>query len=149
MKQTISYSWSKFDNDIIFLYQKILSQHWIPDYIVGVKRGGLVPAIKLSHLLSKPMIMMSYQLRDSIDNSIRLLEAQTLPKDKNVLIVDDICDSGETITDIIQKFIEEGFNSVKTCALYFNDKQSFNIDFFANIIDRNTNAQWIIFPWEQ
>lgn len=149
MEQTISYSWSKFDNDIIWLYEKIISQNWIPDYIVGVKRGGLIPAIKLSHLLSKPMIMMSYQLRDSIDNSIKLLEAQSLPKDKNVLIVDDICDSGETISDIVTKFLEEGFNSVKTCALYFNDKQSFTIDFFANTINRDIDSQWITFPWEK
>ena len=63
-KDKIFYSWQDFDESIEILTNYITMSGWTPDYIVGVKRGGLVPAIKLSHVFDKPLIMMSCQLRD-------------------------------------------------------------------------------------
>ena len=69
--EKIIYTWKDFDDDINLVTDKINSSLWTPDYIVGVKRGGLIPAIKLSHIFNKPLIMMSCQLRDSNDNEIK------------------------------------------------------------------------------
>ena len=38
---------------------------WKPDYIVGLTRGGLVPAAMLSHYLEVPMETLKVSLRDS------------------------------------------------------------------------------------
>lgn len=142
------YSWQDFDQDIKFLYANILASKWIPEYIVGVKRGGLIPAIKLSHLLNKPMVMMSCQLRDFTDNSIKLLEAEYLPKNQNILIVDDICDSGDTLSQIIIAFMQKGHYSLKTSALFYNTEQSFFVDYKARSLNRTKQKDWIVFPWE-
>lgn len=150
MNQTL-YSWQEFDIDVLEILEQIYNSGWVPDYIVGVKRGGLVPAIKLSHYLKKPMIMMSCQLRDSKDTEVRLYEVEEIPKDKNILIVDDMCDSGVTLSQIILKFISNGFihiDNIKTCALIYNTKQNFIVDYSARNIDRDKNKDWIIFPWE-
>ena len=150
MNSNIKYTWDLFDQDIKSIIDQIHFSEWIPDYIVGVKRGGLIPAIKLSHSINKPMIMMSCQLRDSQDNEVRLYEVEEISKDKNILIVDDICDSGITLSQIILKFIANGFdiNNLKTCALFYNSEQNFTVDYFTRKLKRSVNTEWIHFPWE-
>lgn len=144
----VSYSWDNFDDDINILTNYIRSSSWIPDYIVGVKRGGLIPAIKLSHVFNKPLIMMGCQLRDSKDNEVRLYEVEEIPKNKNVLIVDDICDSGTTFQKIANQLSMEGFSNIKTCSLIYNFSQDFRIDYCARELDRYRDTRWIMFPWE-
>lgn len=146
----ISYSWQDFDQDIVSIVNQIKDSLWIPDYIVGVKRGGLIPAIKLSHILDKPMIMMSCQLRDSKDTEVRLYEVEEIPTDKKILIVDDICDSGVTLSKIILQFYVNAFSiyNVKTCSLFYNGEQNFIVDYAARNWNRSTNKEWIVFPWE-
>ena len=144
----VFYSWSDFDDDIFILTNYINANQWLPDYIVGVKRGGLIPAIKLSHIFNKPLIMMSCQLRDNTDNEVRLYEVEEIPKDKNILIVDDICDSGVTLTKIVHELIMNGFANIKTCSLVYNTSQDFRTDYYSQEIDRNNDKRWIIFPWE-
>lgn len=144
------YTWQDFDKDILEISEQINYRLWIPDYIVGVKRGGLIPAIKLSHILNKPMIMMSCQLRDSKDTEVRLYEVEEIPKNQNILIVDDMCDSGLTLSQIMLKFIYNGFdiNNIRTCALFYNTEQNFVVDYLARSLDRSHNTEWITFPWE-
>ena len=144
------YTWSDFDNDILDISKQLQDAEWVPDYIVGVKRGGLIPAVKLSHIFNKPLIMMSCQLRDSNDKEVRLYEVEEISNDKKVLIVDDICDSGITMSQIILKFYSNGFNidNIKTSSLLYNKSQKFVVDYYAKNIDRSTDKRWIIFPWE-
>lgn len=149
MIKQINYSWSDFDADTIGIEQQLRYTGWIPDYIVGVKRGGLIPAIRLSHIFNKPLIMMSCQLRDSEDHEVRLYEVKELPKDKNVLIVDDICDSGETLQKITKELIANDFENIRTCSLWHNTAQYFKTDYTVNTIDRSKDTRWIIFPWEK
>lgn len=141
-------SWRDFDNYVSSIFNQLQSSKWIPDYIVGVKRGGLIPAIKLSHMLDKPLIMMSCQLRDDVDNRVKLLEVESLSKDKKILIIDDICDSGSTLQKIIEETQNYGFLNVKVGALYYNTFQTFKIDYCSKTIDRSYDKRWIIFPWE-
>jgi hypoxanthine phosphoribosyltransferase len=141
------YNWFNFDEDVIKLATKI-SEDWMPDYVAGVKRGGIIPAVKLSHLLGKPLIVISCQLRDNEDREVKLLEAEKLPKNKKILVVDDICDSGETFDKIAYKLKSYGFNEIKCCSLFYNESQAFLIDFKANLIDRSKDDRWIVFPWE-
>jgi hypoxanthine phosphoribosyltransferase len=144
------YNWSDFDNDILDISKQLQDKQWVPDYIVGVKRGGLIPAVKLSHIFNKPLIMMSCQLRDSDDKEVRLYEVEEISNDKKVLIVDDICDSGITMSQIILKFYSNGFNidNIKTSSLIYNTSQKFVVDYYAKDIDRSHDERWIIFPWE-
>lgn len=147
----ISYSWNDFDADISVIYNQLIDSGWMPDYIVGVKRGGLIPAVKLSHILDKPLIMMSCQLRDSEDKEVRLYEVEEIPKDKKILIVDDICDSGITLSQIIIKFYANGFSidNIKTCSMIFNTEQQFVVDYYARDLNRSIDDRWIMFPWEK
>ena len=39
---------------------------WIPDYVVGIPRGGLLPAVMFSHFLNRPMVIQDVRLRDNV-----------------------------------------------------------------------------------
>lgn len=145
----IIYSWDEFETDIKTIQSKIIASNYNPDYIVGIKRGGLVPAVKLSHLLNKPMILISCQLRDNNDHEIKMLEAEQLPRNKNILIIDDICDAGETLHKITVEFMKNQFCNVKTCVLYHNTAQKFHTDYYAKTINRSKDERWIHFPWDE
>ena len=93
--------------------------NWIPDYIVGLTRGGLVPATMLSHYIGVPMNTLNVSLRDNdLGPESNLWMAEDAfgyvnwegelpaPLDrvtsdpalrKKILIVDDINDSGNTL----------------------------------------------------
>ncbi len=48
-------------NDII---RQLIIDDFKPDYIVGLTRGGLVPALMLSHYLKVPMHTLKVSMRD-------------------------------------------------------------------------------------
>ena len=86
------------------------------DSIHGIKRGGLIPAVMISHQLNLPW---TYEI---------------FP---NTLVVDDICDSGETL---------HNYAGVYTAVLYYKPHTSI---FKPSICGKIHNGdEWIIFPWE-
>lgn len=141
------YSWSELAPDIKSIISQINYSSWFPDFIVGIKRGGLVPATILSHYLNLPMLVVSCQIRDG-KSSVDLVEVDQRLKNRKVLLVDDICDEGKTLFKIINEFKEIGITDCKTCTLFFNIRQNFNVDFKAKKIDRFEDNSWIVFPWE-
>ena len=124
---------------------------WQPDYIVAIARGGLVPSTYLSHMLGVPMKCITWQLRDG---SIReSLPWHALEPNSQILIVDDINDSGNTFSEILQDIREKNRVSaqklkqnVKTAALWERSSSKFRVDFSMNTTDTDN---WITFPWEQ
>lgn len=113
--------------------------------IVALSRGGLVPGVILSHLLDIPVYPVSYSSKRGRGDDKNHLNA--LPHlEENILIVDDICDSGWTISEVSAHYRRS--TDVMTAALYFKEggDASFIPDIYVHKIDRDT--PWIIFPWE-
>jgi hypoxanthine phosphoribosyltransferase len=144
----IFYSWDEFKADIHLITSQMHDSGWFPNVVVGIKRGGLVPAVTLSHHMNVPMLVASCQLRDGNPN-IDLSEIIKLDYNNKILLVDDICDSGETFKQVIHQFNKIGFKNIKSCSIFYNIRQSFYVDFKAKKIDRQENKKWIIFPWER
>lgn len=142
------YHWDDFRKDILFIISQIYSSSWMPELVVGIKRGGLVPAVSLSHHLQLPLYLTSYQLRDG-KQKLDLLEVTQELAGKKVLLVDDICDSGETFEKMILEMNSIGITNVKSCSIFFNIRQKFIVDFKAIKIDRDKDNNWIVFPWER
>jgi len=146
---TIKYSWDEFEFDISSLLLWLTYIEYKPNYIVGVVRGGAVPAIKLSHKLKIPVKLVEWSTRDSGYRDIKTLEtiAASIKRDKNVLIVDDICDSGKTISELKYN-IGLGSDRIKWCSLWHNPSSKMNMDWYARCIDRTVDERWVIMPWE-
>ena len=102
--------------------QEILRQmhldHFRPDYVVGITRGGVIPAVMISHYLKVPMYALDISLRDNVQQGpesncwmasdafgalqpeeVELVKSRwDVNKRKKILIVEDINDSGATLT---------------------------------------------------
>ena len=95
------YKWNEMRRDVNTLCREILLDGFNPEVIVGLSRGGLTPGVMMSHWMQKPFKPVKASLRDFPEWE------DYLPKktDERVLIVDDICDSGETF-DRIKSYIK-------------------------------------------
>jgi hypoxanthine phosphoribosyltransferase len=57
----------KFQSLISNICRQIVVSEWRPDYVVGITRGGLLPAVMISHYLGVPMKALNVSLRDGGD----------------------------------------------------------------------------------
>ncbi len=125
-------------------------------YVVGITRGGLIPAVIISHLLNIPAVTVSYSSisgsgNDKFYNNI-LPDIQSTINVRRIisgplrlLIVDDICDSGKTIGDVSSAYAKQG-HEVFTATLYYKNGSEFSPNFYWQKIMRDKD--WITFPWE-
>ena len=121
--------WDQIDKLISRLSYRIKVSDDKFENIYGLQRGGLIPAVMLSHKLEMPMT-----------------KGDIGP---NTLIVDDICDSGETLDKLVNKYqtlYSYPFN-LKTAVLHYKPHTScFKPTLYA---EKWENSNWIEYPWER
>lgn len=129
-------SWDEIMFMTQYLAAKIKRDKIVPEAIYAIPRGGYVPAVMLSHLLGIPMIISSeLLLEDYID--------------KCVLIVDDIVDTGQALTQILS--LQKGRSNWISVALCVRGYSSIYPTFVANEYPQPLDSPyhaWIVFPWE-
>ena len=135
--------------DVNTLCREILLDGFNPEVIVGLSRGGLTPGVMMSHWMQKPF--KPVKVRDFPEWE------DYLPKktDERVLIVDDICDSGETF-DRIKSYIKgprinqplELPVEVRFATLWWNNECNVEPHYYVNEIAKDSSGTWIHFPWE-
>lgn len=137
--------------------QEILRQmsqdQWQPDYVVGITRGGLVPAMLISQYLGVPMETLKVSLRGAEpDCESNLWMQQDAVDGSNILIVDDINDSGATLNWIQADWGRSirWADNVRVAVLYDNEssESTHTPDYSALDINKAEDPQWIVFPWE-
>lgn len=112
-------SWEEVDELVNILYENIIESGILFDSINGLARGGLTPAVMLSHKLDIPY--------DSFGNT---------------LVVDDICDSGETLHSLTQ-------SEYPICIAVLHYKPHTSMiepGFYACKFESD---DWIVYPWEE
>lgn len=83
--------------------------------ITGIERGGLIPAVMISHKLNIPYVTKI---------------------NKDTLVVDDICDTGVTLKNIVAGY---------TATLHYKKTAVTTPDFYA----KEVGTEWIVYPWER
>jgi hypoxanthine phosphoribosyltransferase len=154
-------TWQDIENHTQELLRRIHDDGWRPDYIVGLTRGGLVPANLLSQYLDVPMHCLRVSLRDGGDNDSEsnLWMAEDAHNGKNILIVDDINDTGATLDWIAEDWSagqnQERWrkiwgNTVRVAVLVDNDTShtTMPISYYSMDINKEADPCWIVFPWE-
>ena len=124
---------------------------WKPDFIIGVGRGGLAPAVFLSHATGLPMLSVDYssQVKDFADEPLTRLATRTQTGER-LLFLDDINDSGRTITHLRTALAAAGATpgAIRFATLIDNLSSAERIDYTARTIDRRDTKDWFVFPWE-
>jgi len=122
-----------------------------PDLIVGIARGGLLPALHLSHALDVPMECMPWSTRDSTIKMYSGPVDQELQSGKTVVFVDDINDSGLTMAQIKEEYLtsppmEVQPRDMRFVSLVEKTESKFKTDACSLRIE---DPRWICFPWEK
>ena len=131
--------------DIGNIVTSVAKDEWKPELIVGIQRGGLVPAVMLSHKLSVKMKVLPWSTRDWNDRSVPFdVQLAHDYSKKRILIVDDIIDSGQTVRDLMPKLPKARF-----AALIWNIRVTdASPHYFGRTIDREIMKDWVNFFWE-
>jgi len=119
-----------------------------PTIILGVSRGGLYPAAIISSILRKELypIRLTRRSEDIVkfEHPIWLLKPPPAINGLRVLIVDEICDSGETLTMVKAQALETGAGEVKSAVMYSHTKNQNIPDYIGIITD-----ELILNPWDR
>ena len=154
------------------------NSEWRPDYIVGLNRGGLVPATMISHYLGVPMHTLNVSLRDNRmgpESNLWMAEdafgyvskeertdedsVSDVHRRSNILIMDDINDTGATLKWIKEDWQGSAFkhdlkwetvwnDTVRFAVIVDNDASPVEVNYIGESINKAEDPQWIVFPWE-
>ncbi|PSJ38804.1 phosphoribosyltransferase [Allosphingosinicella deserti] len=143
--------YEQFLDGVEALAQRLDTDHWKPDFLVGIGRGGLVPAAYLSHRTGIAMLSVDHSSGEPGFADELLVKLAAKSKDgRRILIVDDINDSGTTIDHLRAKIEAHGgaADEVRVAVLINNVRSKANAEYAAETIDRETDKRWFVFPWE-
>jgi hypoxanthine phosphoribosyltransferase len=176
--KNLTISDNEFKGLVSKLCRDITNSEWRPDYVIGLTRGGLIPATMISHYFDVPCETLKVSLRDGGDLESNLWMAEQafgyVPKDergsgdadtdpayrKNILIVDDINDTGATLEWIRQDWTSGCLpkhpawkavwnRNVRFAVVINNEASGYEgIDYSGCNINKLDDPCWVVFPWE-
>ena len=161
------YSYNDVHNAAIDIVLKMYKDNWRPDYVVGITRGGLPLAVRISSLLDCRMETLKVKLRDNEPNEeceSNLWMAEDAfgyeKPPKKILIVDDINDTGATFNWIMKdwqssclpgddKWQSVWNNNVRFATMCEKTHTNFSsVNYVWEEIDTSESDTWMVFPWE-
>jgi len=130
--------------------RKIRASGFVPDIVIGIARGGLVPARILCDLLNQKDLI-SIQTEHwgiaSLHGTARIkfpLPEQIDISGKKILIVDDVVDTGDSYHVILDHINMRSPAEVKTAVLQYKTCSTFVPDYWG---EKHDAWKWIIYPW--
>jgi hypoxanthine phosphoribosyltransferase len=144
-------SHEEFLSDCRVSARMLVDGGWRPDFVVGIGRGGLVPAVYISHQLQTPMLSIDHSSKvPGFAEELLGKVAEKSAAGTKLLFVDDINDSGGTIDTIRRVLGEAGCDhgNLRFLVLLNNSRSKVVVDFWSRMIDRDSDKRWFVFPWE-
>ena len=159
MNKKITVSWRKIESLCNKICKKIKDNNIDIDNIIGISRGGLIPATLCAKRLNVRRVysigLMSYNDGDDYETrtpvpTIYQCEPMSTHFSKNTLIVDDISDKGNTLN-----FLRHGMltpptffkkDRLFTATLYKKKDTLFHPDYYGKLAPEK---EWLVFPWER
>ena len=169
------YSWQDIEAACVNIALQMYKDNWRPDYIVGITRGGNIPATILSNILDIRCEALKVSLRDSgganesnlwmaedafgyvADDALKVTGG---PLEKKILIVDDINDTGATFNWIKQdwqssclpddpKWNKIWDSNVRFATITENLSSEFGgVRYYAHEVNKAEDPAWLVYPWE-
>lgn len=173
------YTWNDVSTAADSIMMRMYKDQWLPDCVVGITRGGLPLALLMSHRIDVPMYTVAVQLKDNCTESNCWLsemaigyvpeEERSLYKSrwdisnrKNILIIDDINDSGNTLNWIKTDWQSSCFpkedtawqsvwgSNVRFAVMTQNWSSGFNhVDYWWDEVNTEDESVCLVYPWER
>jgi hypoxanthine phosphoribosyltransferase len=139
-------SWEDFHGICKGLAQAVYSYR--PQIILAIGRGGYYPGTLLAHILQIEIfpVRVSRRVKDVVKYKKPrwLVKPPPVVKANRVLIVDEICSSGETISMVKKETEELGAEQVKSAVLYAHTWGAAVPDYIGLITDA-----LLLNPWDR
>jgi hypoxanthine phosphoribosyltransferase len=141
-------SWDLFDNLAKNVATNIIEDGYKPDFIVGLARGGWVLSRVLCDYLGvKDLVSLKVEhwgLTATPDGKAHIKYPFDIDlTGRNILVVDDITDTGESMIIAVDYVKSKNPTRVKTAALRHIEGSKFTPDYYGDVI----SWRWVIFPW--
>lgn len=147
-------SWDELAADCRQLVTQIKNTDHHYDLVIGLLRGGCVPATLISHDLDVPMMAIGIRTYDDQHKTDKVDAYQSSYGDifnlkqrtsiEKVLVVDDLSDSGDTF-NYISKMYAGVFNTIHTAAPYIKTGTNHVPTYYTH---ECISGEWLEFPWE-
>jgi hypoxanthine phosphoribosyltransferase len=137
-------TWTTIHSGLVDIALRIKAKNEDFEAIVGIARGGWIPARVLSDLLGiKRLISIQVEsYKDLKKTSLRNLDAVHLLNERKILLVDDVADTGSSLV-YTKKLLEEKGTKCVTVAIYVKPWTTFWPDYYYKEV-----REWVVFPWE-
>jgi hypoxanthine phosphoribosyltransferase len=142
-------SWDLIYRSLLNLAEAVRESGFEPDIIVGISRGGWLPARIMSDLLEKPKLASL-----AAEFYVGVAETRGKPaitqtvsvsvKDKKVLVVDDVADTGESLKLVNTYLKKQGVSGIRVVTIYYKSWSKLVPDYY----QKKTRC-WVVFPWER
>ena len=156
----IYYTWQQVEGACLDLSRQMVQDSWLPKYIVGISRGGLVPANLISQYLDIPMATLMVSLRDGGIKVSDCGMSEDAYNGVNILVVDDINDQGSTIAWIKNdwqgsclpgetQWQQVWGGNVRFATLTNNLSSKEDVDYTYWEVNKAEEDCWLVYPWEE
>ena len=183
------YTYDDVHNAAMHIVLQMYKDNWRPDYVVGITRGGLPLALRISNLLDCRMETLKVKLRDGkpgeecesncwmaedafgyenfqINAHNENISASagvdivTMDNRKNILIVDEINDTGATFNWIKQDWQSSCLpddpnwdtvwgGNVRFATMTENFSSQFpDVNYWWHEVNKSEENTWLVYPWE-
>ena len=142
-------SWTRTVKDARILSRLLKDSGYKIDIAVAIARGGFVPARILSDYLSiRNLTAIKVEhwgvAATETEKAVLKYPLNADIKDKNVLLVDDITDTGDTLRVSLEYLKSFGPKEIRTAVLVHKTCSVVTPDYFVRKVEK---WRWLIFPW--
>lgn len=144
-------SWPKVEAWVESVIATLRKDGFSPEIVIGMARGGMVPArLICDHLVVKNLFTVKTEhwgLTATPDGKAKLAQALSIDiTGRRVLIVDDITDTGQSLTLARDHVAGLKPKALKTATMLHIEHSIIRPDYFARAVAKD-QWTWFIFPW--
>jgi uncharacterized protein len=145
-KGVLEVEWQLFGELSRALALKV-SREFDPELVIGIANAGVIPGATISSILDRPFASMTVSRRYRPDAQVRetpaiFSEAPASVRGKRVLLVDETCDSGDTLRLAKSAIVNAGAEAVRTAV-------GFRTGAYVPDFAAMTTEAAIILPWDR